>query len=377
MEVRTFIAKSVSAVSGEIAALSIGGFQPKLAIVFCPVNFDLPELSGLFRQHGIDMVGASTAGEILNDSVYQGVLTGFLLDISKDSYGIFMADYDGKYPFDACKAAGEFAANRFENPAILVMSGGVSIDAEQIVSGLKAGVRQEIPIFGGLAADDLQLKTTYAISHAGVTPNGVVILAIDNDKIELKGLATSGWQGVGMENTITHAEGNIVYTINDEPAINAFIKYFGYFENANGDDEVLDISAQYPLQIMQPDGSAVLRAPLMSLKENGALVLAGGVRNGDKFRFSIAPGFEVIDQTIDEFSDWKKHAGEADALILFSCKGRHAALGPLIEDEIKGIYDFWKKPMIGFFTYGEIGHSKNGLCEFHNETCSLVTIKER
>jgi hypothetical protein len=112
-------------------------------------------------------------------------------------------------------------------------------------------------------------------------------------------------------------------------------------------------------------------------REAGTLVLAGGVRNGDKFRFSIAPGFEVIDQTVEEFGEWKRSAPNADALILFSCKGRHAALGPLIEDEVKGIYDFWKKPMIGFFTYGEIGPSKNGRCEFHNETCSLVVIHER
>jgi hypothetical protein len=101
------------------------------------------------------------------------------------------------------------------------------------------------------------------------------------------------------------------------------------------------------------------------------------VKNGDRFRFSIAPGFEVIDQTIAEFGDWKDQTLEADGLVLFSCKGRHSALGPLIEDEVKGIYNFWKKPMIGFFTYGEIGPTKNGICEFHNETCSLVVIRER
>ena len=34
-------------------------------------------------------------------------------------------------------------------------------------------------------------------------------------------------------------------------------------------------------------------------------------------------------------------------------------------------------PMIGFFSYGEIGNVKGGACDFHNETCSLVLLKER
>jgi hypothetical protein len=376
MQAKTFIAQSVADISTEIAALSGADFKPNLAIVFCSIHFEMTEVSALFDKLGIDMVGASTAGEIVNETVYDGIVTGLLLEINKEYYHVYMEGYGGSNPFDTCKKLGDAAVSRFKNPALLVMSGGVSIDAEQIVYGLKAGIGREAPIFGGLAADDLQLKATYAISHKGVAENGIAVLVFDNEKVELKGLATSGWEGVGMDNTITHAVGNIVYTINDEPAINAFIKYFGYFNNAETKTEVLDISAQYPLQIMQPDGSAVLRAPLMSLKENGALVLAGGVRNGDKFRFSIAPGFEVIDQTVSEFEAWKKQAEEADALILFSCKGRHAALGPLIEDEVKGIYDFWGKPMIGFFTYGEIGNAKNGVCEFHNETCSLVVLKE-
>jgi hypothetical protein len=374
---KTFIAKSSAEIADQIKALEAEGFSPNLAIVFCSVNLDFKAVVSVFDQLGIEMVGASTAGEIVNDEVHDGIVTGLLFDVSRDCFGIFQADYDGKNPFKACKAAGEYAKQCFQKPTIMLMSGGVTIDAEQIVYGLKAGAGDEVPIFGGLAADDLLLSATFSFTHKGVSENGLAMLVFDDEKIEMKGLATSGWEGVGKENVITNSDGNIVYTINDEPAVNAFIKYFGYFNNDESKIEVSEISAQYPLQIMREDGTAVLRAPLMSLEENGALVLAGGVRNGDRFRFSIAPGFEVIDQTIAEFQDWKQATPDADALVLFSCKGRHSALGPLIEDEVKGIYDFWKKPMAGFFTYGEIGPTKNGTCEFHNETCSLVVIKAR
>jgi len=378
MQVKTFIANSTAEILPKITSAQSDSFQPNLAIVFCSIHFDFSEVVNIFNELKMDLVGASTAGEIVNDSLYDGIITGFLIEVDKNTYGIFSGEYEGTNPFSTCSKIGAAVRDRFDNPSVIVMSGGVTIDAEQIVYGLKDGIKREIPIYGGLAADDLQLKMTYSFSNRGVSSNGAVVLAFDSDKIELKGLATSGWEGVGMENTITHAEGNIVYTINGEPAVNAFIKYFGYFNNDSKGIEVSEISAQYPMQIMREDGTVILRAPLMSVESNGSLVLAGGVRNGEKFRFSIAPGFEVIDQTIEEFVTWKQDVEEApDALILFSCKGRHAALGPLVEDEIKGIYDFWKKPMVGFFTYGEIGHLKNGVCEFHNETCSLVLLRER
>ena len=37
---------------------------------------------------------------------------------------------------------------------------------------------------------------------------------------------------------------------------------------------------------------------------------------------------------MEEYDGLKSEVPEADLMILFSCKGRHAALGPLIEDEI-------------------------------------------
>ena len=120
-----------------------------------------------------------------------------------------------------------------------------------------------------------------------------------------------------------------------------------------------------------------MRSPLVLDEDNGSITLMGGVNQGDKFRFSNSPGFEVIEQTIEEFEQLKDKSPDVDALILYSCKGRHGALGPLLEDEISGLYNYWNKPMIGFLSYGEIGNTPSGICEFHNETCSLVSLREK
>jgi hypothetical protein len=49
----------------------------------------------------------------------------------------------------------------------------------------------------------------------------------------------------------------------------------------------------------------------------------------------------------------------------------------MITAENEGLYDIWKAPMAGFFTYGEYGKGIEGKQKFHSTTCSWVALKEK
>ncbi len=357
-------------------------FSANLAIVFSSVNCDLEEVKALFNQRSIDLLGASSAGEICDELVLENSISVMLFDLPRDYYRCWFQETGDRTTYQVAYDGGEHARTAFANPAVIVVSGGLTVDAEQIVYGLKDGLREEVPIFGGLAGDDLKMQRTFVFDQHTITYNGLGLLVIDTDKVEVKGKAESGWKAVGAVNTITKAEGNILQQINGEPALDVFLRYFGFFDNrkqCSSMENLLDtISGQYPLQILREGAEAVLRSPLLGNEEDRSLLLAGGVREGDRFRFSISPGFEVVDETIQRFKEFNAlDPIEAEAVLLFNCKGRHAALGPVIETEIQELYREWNAPMIGFFTYGEIGPTQTGLCEFHNETCCLVTLREK
>jgi hypothetical protein len=377
---------STSFVSFDLAALETrllselkNGFRPTLAVVFCSPQQPFTEIGGLFDQYNIDLLGCTTAGEICNAELHEGGISCLLLDVKKSDYSlVFTKNTEGI--FETGRKIRQEADAAFKNPAIIAVSAGVLNDGDEIVRGLKSAANsREIPLFGGLAGDDLSIVNTYIFTRNNITHDGMAAIVFDNDKIEVKGVATSGWQALGTSHTVTKAKGNTIYTINDEPALDFFIRFFGFHDNANMDGkQISTISAQYPLQVMRGDDDySVLRSPIKGDDETRALTLVGGIKEGGRFRFSISPGMEVIDQTIAELKDFLHDTTNADALILFSCKGRHAALGPFMDDEIQGIYDHWNKPMVGFLTYGEIGNVRNGICEFHNETCSLLAITER
>lgn len=377
MKAKSIISKSITSLESNLLNLLKDGYRPTLAIVFCSSKQDFKEISAIFDNCGIDLLGCTTAGEITDDTLSDNSISCLLMDVSKDKYRLCFTKNTGGV-VETGQALRQFAHEAFENPAMIVCSAGILNDGEQVVAGLKKNGSCEIPIFGGLAGDDLEIINTYIFTRTEHTNNGMAAIVFDNDKVEIHGLATSGWEALGTENTVTKAKGNIIYTINDEPALDFFVRFFGDKEDMDMKGKPLStVSAQYPLQVMRDTDYAVLRSPIYGDEDNRSLTLVGSIKEGDKFRFSISPGIEVIEKTVAEFESLKNEIPDVDALILFSCKGRHAALGPFMEDEIKGIYEQWQKPMVGFLSYGEIGNLGNGVCEFHNETCCLVTIKEK
>ncbi|MBL7722138.1 MAG: FIST C-terminal domain-containing protein, partial [Chitinophagaceae bacterium] len=191
---------------------------------------------------------------------------------------------------------------------------------------------------------------------------------------------TCGWRPIGITKTITKSQGNVVYTIDDQPAFDLVIKYLGL----NTDDmnaitnTVVNLGAYYPLQLERKDASPVMRTAMLGNKEDRSLICAGNVPQGAKVRFSLPPDFDVIDTVVNECSELKdEKQSKADAIIMFSCISRYLSFGVMTSEELERVQKVWNAPFIGFFSYGEFGKSKKGKHEFHNNTCCVVTLKEK
>lgn len=375
MLAKNIYGETLNEIKAKFAKATADGFTPTLAIVFSSITQNRKELVDFFNDCKVDVFGSTTAGEIIDSEVMEKSTVAMLLNINKEYYRIF---YEASA--DTYKTANDlalFAKKSFANPSVVVISSGLTIDAEQIINGFSEADK-DIPLYGGLAGDDLTMKGSYVFTNHEETTTGLIGLVLDGDKINIKGLATSGWDNIGIEKTITKSTGNIVYTIDDEPAVDVFVKFFQFTQSIDNTAEIIAQNfAQYPLQLKKENGNTVLRAPMMVDIESRALIFAGGIPQGSKVKFSVQPGFDLIEKTTERVSALKPSIPEADALIMFSCKARHMALGPMTGDEAGMIRGLWNKPLIGFFTYGEIGTAKDSLCDFHNETCSMVILQEK
>jgi len=376
MQVKTFSSDSVKGFMQAWDKNSSDGFKPNAAIVFSSVDIDLNGISTFIKKKGVRLFGSSSCGEFLYNSsgkvITEGGLVCSMLQLEPGSYDLNMFSGKGIDSFSLGRTAGEWVVKTFKKPAIFVVASGLNTDGEQLVRGIQDVAGDDVTMFGGLAGDDAHFNETYVFSESALDPQGAIIMVLDLSVYEINGISTSGWVSIGADKIITRAEGNIVYTIDNQPALDVYKMYLNV-----RDEDLPEIGVEYPLLIRKQDESFVLRAVLNVDREKKALIFAGTVPNGAVVTFSSSPGFEIIESTRKEVNEFYKYNPNTDLLILFSCMARHNALGPTISEEIDEVWEKWSKPLIGFFTYGEIGNNYKASCDFYNQTFTLVSIKQK
>jgi hypothetical protein len=375
MKTQSLYAPDLAHLKAQLAQLD---FPASLAIVFASVAHDLPAIQAALQAQGLAVFGASSAGEILEaggeESVYEESIVALLFDLSPAAFQVKLFEASSLSSAAAGEALGAWAKAAFASPALLVMTSGLDTDGEAVLRGILSQTGP-LPLYGGLAGDDLKMQQTFVFDAGGISPKGVLALALDQDKVEVGGVASSGWQAVGSEKTITRSEGNVVYTIDHKPALDVYEEYLGITSNQQSATNTA-ITAEYPLRIIR-QGYSVMRASMLINPQDRSMIYAGAVPQGSKVHFCVAPGTDIIDQALGDMRMLKESQPQADALVLFSCKGRHLALGPMAEDEVKPMQALWGAPLIGFYTYGELGQGLGGQLDFHNNTCVLVTLREK
>lgn len=348
------------------------GLRPTVAFVFCSVAHDFEAVARAIAGRGIAVVGATTAGEITDGVLLEESCSALLMEVDPAAFVVELKSAAGGASLSSLAwELGAAAVARFERPVVFAFVSGIKADGEDVVHGIRAGAGRSIPVFGGMAGDDLRMKASYVFSGDGSADEGVVGLVLDGDRYEVEGIATSGWQPIGIEKTITRARANVVYTIDDEPALDVYAKYLGQremFVNASG--------VQYPISIRRDDGTSVIRAPLLYDADLDAMIFAGTVPEGAKMKFCIPPSIDIVERVVEEASELRGRVPGAEALLLVSCVARHAALGPMSHDEVAELHDLWGAPMLGYLSYGEIGGNEPRHCDFHTETCVLVALRE-
>lgn len=378
MQAKSIIAKTVELFDLAMAECITDGFKPTLAFVFLSISQDREAICKILKEKDIAIFGATTSGEFIDGEIEEGSIAVMLLDIKTDYFKLTFYESGETSTYEnACKLGLE-GKDTFKNPAFIIVSGWLSNDGENIVDGISKGFGSEVTIYGGMAGDDLKLEGPLVFTNEKSSKNGLLALIIDEDHIEINGIATCGWQAIGTPKTITKSEGNIVYTIDDRPALDIIMKYLGVdIDFSIGKEIVTQIGAYYPLQMEREGVAPVMRTAMFANLENRSLICAGNVPQGSKVRFSLPPDFDVIEKVVAECKGLKdEQQPQADAIIMFSCISRHLSFGILIKEEIDQVKKVWDTPMVGFFSYGEFGRSKTGKHEFHNNTCCVVVLKE-
>ena len=347
MKAKSIKGKSIEEIVSALSESMADGFKPTLAIVFISIKQDKEAISKLLDEKDIQLFGATTAGEFIDGEIEAGSIVMMLLDINPAYFKIAFFETSPGAVFEDAKKLGVAGKETFTNPAFIIANSGVSLDGEPIVEGIIQGFGKspssgdgEVTIFGGKAGDDLVLESTVVFTNNKSNDCAIVALIIDEDKIDVRGIATCGWNAIGTTKTVTKSVGNTVYTINDKPALDMLMNYLGVEIKQEGNKEIVTFlsSWYYPLQVERENADPVIRTAMFANREDRSLICSGNVPQGSKIKFSMPPDFDSIEKVVAECNSIKDDAQpQADALIMFSCVSRYLSFGMVMKEEIEGV----------------------------------------
>ena len=379
MKAKSLKGKSPEEIKTALENNMADGFKPTLAVVFLSVKQDRTAISKLLDSHGIAIFGATTSGEFIDEVTEKGTVVMLLLDIKSDHFQIYLDDFHEKNFRESASGIAKKAKGKFPKPAFLISGSHLETDAEQLLFGFEDVVGKDVNVYGGMASDDYTFTEQFVFTNGKESNQGIVALALDEDKILIKGKATCGWKAVGTEKTVTKSEGNHVYTVDDIPVLDLTVKYGG-LKNVSPDNTglMLEIAANLPLQLQREKGDPVMRPGLLVDWSDRSFFCSGSVPQGSKIRFSLPPDFDVMETVIKGAEELKNtEMPEADTIIVFSCAGRILVFGPMMNMEIEGLKKIWNVPMVGMFSNAELARATGGDLEMHNLTTCCVVLKEK
>ena len=270
------------------------------------------------------------------------------------------------------------AKSKFKDPGLVLAGSHIESNPEEMLKGIQEVIGEDVNIFGCMAGDDFAFEKQYVFTNKKKTDRGVLILAFDQERIELKGRAISGGKAMGTEKIVTKSEGNRVYTINDIPALDITAKYGGVTNLSPDNEELLmEIATNCTIQLQRENGEAVMRPGLVVNWDDHSFICSGTVPQGSKIKFSLPPDFDAIEEVIDGCKEIQTDMPAVDAIIYITCAGRLIAFGPLMGQEISGIKEVWDVPIVGMFSNAELGRSRKGNLEMHNLSSCVVLIREK
>jgi hypothetical protein len=369
--------------AGAKAALGAvaGRTDAKLLVVFCSATYDLDDLlAGIASEApGTPLIGCSTAGEIAT----AGPADASVVVVAIGGPGFSVATGAGTDSSGGLREATTSAVeacmesvDRRAHSVLLLLTDGLGGDQMEVVRGAYAVVGAEIPLVGGCAGDDLRMKTTFQLFGQHALRDSVVAAAVSSDAPIGIGVQ-HGWRRVGEPMLVTSSDGSRVHSLDDEPALDVYLRRLGAPAAAHHDpDAFTRFALTHPLGISHRSGEEVRFVAGANFDDRSLACIASVPQGG------LAWIMEGDEDSVLEATDGA--CAEAVAglkgepplgLVAFDCIARRGVLGePGIHREIDRIAAFaGGAPVAGFYTYGEIART-TGMRGFHNQTLVVLAL---
>lgn len=213
------------------------------------------------------------------------------------------------------------------------------------------------PALGGVASAADEPNKNQLVFEGQTLRSGLVGVALWGD-IELDIVVSQGCRPIGQPLVITKAENNIIHEVGGKPTLTALTEVLRSCRPRD-----VELARQHGLLIGRVineyqgkfrSGDFLIRNPIGSDQESGAMAINDLVRTGQTIQFHVRDG----NSASAELSSLLKDAAERPAVgaLLFTCNGRGRRLFSHASHDARALAAVCGQPPVGgFFCAGEIG----------------------
>jgi hypothetical protein len=329
---------------------------------------------------GAMVLGCTTGGQIHEHDAVDDEITGVAIRFDETKIRLVSEMVGSSADSRTCgRAIGE----RLLAPdlaGIFILSDGLNVNGSELVAGITEMIGPHIPLTGGLAGDGSQFEETLVGANCAPQSRMVAGIGFYGNAIRIGHGSAGGWDVFGPWRTVTRSQGNVLFELDGEPALNLYERYLG--DEAEG---LPGAGLLFPLQIQNPDNAdhRIVRTILAVDRDKRSLTFAGDVPEGwsaqlmrGNFDHLSRGAADAARQATEGLADGQATNGVA---LLVSCIGRRLLMGQRVSEEIEaaGAVLGTQFARLGFYSYGEISpHAVSGICELHNQTMTITTITE-
>ncbi|HIB38129.1 FIST N-terminal domain-containing protein [Mesonia sp.] len=319
----------------------------------------------------------STAGEIIKDRVLDNSITVTAIEFENSTFQIERANI--KETNNDSQALGRelFRKLTKENlKHIFIISEGSFVNGSALINGIEKDNKNQVKISGGLCGDNERFEKTLVSYREEPQEGEVIILGLYGEDLEITSSSCGGWIPFGPQRIITKSKDNILYEIDDIPALDLYKKYLG--------DKALELPHSalfFPLNVQaQNNSQPVVRTILNIDEENKSMIFAGDLPKGSKVQLMMASVDAIVGGAGDAaIQAMQGRVKKPEIALLISCIGRKLVMAQRTEEEVEEVLQIigCDTKTTGFYSYGEIApFQTQENAQLHNQTMTLTLISE-
>lgn len=341
-------------------------------------------ISGLLPE-STPILGCTTMGLLANDNIATHGIMIVLVCLPQDAFlnAALVQDTKAKESVDAGKELADKLAYGFQGvrrDLSIILSDGLNQDYHGLISGLREKLGWSFPIIGALASAKPSSGKTHIYFNDNIHNNATCGFLLGG-KIYFGFGIKHGWKPLGKPHHVTKVSGNVIYEINNLPAVKLYEQYLDKDEKELK-KELHKISVFYPIGVYIPGEEEYLLRSIINIGENGSLVCHGDIHQDARIRLMIGTKESCVQAAQQAAEDAKTALGghKISLVMLFDSASRHELLGRHTTQELGAIRKTLGQdvPLAGIYTDGEQAPLRAvnylGKTYFHNQTIAIVAI---